>query len=357
MRRLLTGLFLLIICMSSYAATIKDMVFFGDSLSDNGNLYSATFKLVPKSPPYYAGRFSNGPTWAEHVSDYFEKKRGFSTTNYAVGSATSVFHWPSSKAIALSTLGLQINEYILASVFHDKSETLYTIWVGANDYLNDTNSDEDALSTQVVDNIKWALNKLKDKGATRFLILNLPDLSLTPRAQASSAELRAHYSQLVQLHNAKLKAFVDSINDGADAKVAFIDVYSLLNAVIADPAPFNEKYGLHITDTKTPCWGGGYTLQTQLAQVSIEKQLRLTMKEENGSIPANVDFAALSEAIQHTPALQTAYETALLSQAGMESCVNPNQHVFWDKIHPTQPTHYVLGQIAIDTLLKMNMFS
>src|SRR4051812_23986271 len=38
---------------------------FGDSLSDNGNLYALTSRTQPASPPYYQGRFSNGPTFVE----------------------------------------------------------------------------------------------------------------------------------------------------------------------------------------------------------------------------------------------------------------------------------------------------
>lgn len=32
---------------------------FGDSLVDNGNLYKLTGNLVPTTPPYFQGRFSN----------------------------------------------------------------------------------------------------------------------------------------------------------------------------------------------------------------------------------------------------------------------------------------------------------
>src|SRR5262245_30298944 len=40
------------------------VVSFGDRLSDNGNLDAATFGIAPVSD-YFAGRFSNGPTFAE----------------------------------------------------------------------------------------------------------------------------------------------------------------------------------------------------------------------------------------------------------------------------------------------------
>ena len=50
--------------MTTYTALFA----FGDSLSDAGNLYFADGGTAPVSPPYYAGHFSNGPTWVEDLS-------------------------------------------------------------------------------------------------------------------------------------------------------------------------------------------------------------------------------------------------------------------------------------------------
>lgn len=78
---------------------------FGDSLSDNGNLYAYTGQAnpatgglaIPVAPPYAQGRFTNGPTYAERLWDAL----GFAGdlapallggTNYAVGGARSRYH-------------------------------------------------------------------------------------------------------------------------------------------------------------------------------------------------------------------------------------------------------------------------
>jgi len=45
------------------AQTYGRLVVFGDSLSDNGNLYAISGQ--PTSPPYFQGRFSNGPVFTE----------------------------------------------------------------------------------------------------------------------------------------------------------------------------------------------------------------------------------------------------------------------------------------------------
>ena len=39
----------------------NQMIIFGDSLSDNGNVYIATGGAIPAPPAYTVGRFTNGP--------------------------------------------------------------------------------------------------------------------------------------------------------------------------------------------------------------------------------------------------------------------------------------------------------
>ena len=53
------------VASTASAQSYARLVVFGDSLSDNGNLYAATGGGTPTSPPYYQGRFSNGPVFTE----------------------------------------------------------------------------------------------------------------------------------------------------------------------------------------------------------------------------------------------------------------------------------------------------
>lgn len=65
-----------------------DLFVFGDSLSDIGNSYDQTFGLLPPDPPYFEGRFSNGPlaveTLAQNLGLTLNRE-----TNFAVGGATT----------------------------------------------------------------------------------------------------------------------------------------------------------------------------------------------------------------------------------------------------------------------------
>ena len=56
------------------AQSYDRLVVFGDSLSDNGNLYLASGGTQPPSPPYYQGRFSSGPVFTELL--------GFNAANF-----------------------------------------------------------------------------------------------------------------------------------------------------------------------------------------------------------------------------------------------------------------------------------
>ena len=70
------------------AQSTEGINIFGDSLVDNGNAFKATGGLVPPSPPYFNGRFSNGPVWVEGFSTELKLPAG-TTNNFAVGGATS----------------------------------------------------------------------------------------------------------------------------------------------------------------------------------------------------------------------------------------------------------------------------
>src|SRR4051794_25936876 len=76
------------------AGQFTQIVAFGDSLTDTGNLYAVT-QTSPSGPfppsPYYEGRFSNGPVWVEWLALQLgvPAPRPFVTggTNYAFGGA------------------------------------------------------------------------------------------------------------------------------------------------------------------------------------------------------------------------------------------------------------------------------
>jgi GDSL-like Lipase/Acylhydrolase len=66
----------------------SNLVFFGDSLTDNGNLFKLTQGTLPDTP-WWKGRFSNGPTYAEQLPGLLGVSASH-VQNYAYGGARAV---------------------------------------------------------------------------------------------------------------------------------------------------------------------------------------------------------------------------------------------------------------------------
>lgn len=340
-------LLLLVISSSIFAAPIEKLVFFGDSLSDNGNLYKSFFKFLPKSPPYFQGRFSNGPTWAENVSDYYYKKYYIDSVNYAVGGATTIYHNPTTKFAAPMTLEFEIYEYLFDSAFKNKNKVLYSIWIGGNDYLFYQKENEKVLTQKIVNKISWAIKKLIEHGGRNFLILNLPDLSKIPFAKNNGSIDRL--SILSSLHNQKLAEEVKKLKAAyPDVKIMFINIYDVLNDVIADPKKYNQKYHINITDTTNACWQGGYTIKN-LSPEGLKKELQQTTLQDK-NISNQIDAKQVSDFILSSPDIMQAYMVGKAYEQGLTPCSNANEHLFWDDIHPSSIVHQILAQAILENL-------
>ena len=65
-----TGEISFMVFQNSMMPQISNLLAFGDSLSDMGNAKDSILN-VPDVPPYWQGRFSNGPVWIEYVSQAY----------------------------------------------------------------------------------------------------------------------------------------------------------------------------------------------------------------------------------------------------------------------------------------------
>ncbi len=175
------------------AQPYSNLYVFGDSLSDTGNDLIVTFGGVP-SPAYYAGggvtgRFSNGLNYADHLAaglglgPLLPSEGGGS--NYAFGGARM-----NSVQVGLPPTALSFNQQ-LADYEGDHAladpDALYVLWIGANDLrdgltlaaLGNPTAVSVAINT-VLTGLGGAIQNLAGRGATHFLVPNMPDLSLTP---------------------------------------------------------------------------------------------------------------------------------------------------------------------------------
>lgn len=331
-----------------FAGSVSQVVFFGDSLSDDGNLYALSQDIYPKSPPYFKGRFSNGETWAEYLGKEYYNRYYIDFKNYAIGGATVLVDPSNDPNLSLITLDMQIYQYLIESLLTDKRTTLYSIWIGANDYL-DSQTDPDRLTTDVVNKMIAAINTLIDHGGTNFLVLNLPDLSKIPLAHAEKIEEQLHL--LTMLHNEKLNAAIQQLKAAhPNITIVFIDIFSVFDDLINHPEKYNERFHLHIEDTVSACWQGGYTLRFTSAKLANE--IETAYIAHHHQLSSHFNAEPMSQFILSHKALQESYRTGLLSEQGLTPCNNASSHVFWDHVHPTSTIHRVLAKIVEEQILE-----
>ena len=220
---------LLLLCgaVSASAQSYSRIFVLGDSLSDDGNLYKSVFGLYPQSPPYYKGRFSNGPVWVENLAP----KLGLTfngATDYAYGGAET---GSNNAGSGLPGMKQQSTNLLKAYPAGDPA-ALYIVWGGANDYL------DGATDTMApVNNLVGYIKSLAAAGARNFAVPNLPDLGLTPGNRNTTAA--ASLTQRAVSHDANLAAALQSLRTQLPTcNIVLFDVYSEFNRIIANPAAY-----------------------------------------------------------------------------------------------------------------------
>lgn len=227
------------------AATFSNAFFFGDSLSDTGNVLA--FGLMPAGP-YYQGRFSDGPVWVEYLAAGIghadaAKANFMGGNNYAIGGARIAAGGTS----VLAQIGTFSSNYAVAD-----ANALYVVVAGGND-MRDARSGNPAnigaAAVAAADNLKTALDLLAGKGAKNVLVANLPDLGKTP--EAVGLGLTGVSTQATDAFNALMGGVV-GYGQGIGLTMSFFDFAGLSSAVRTD-ALTNGGAVYGITNVSTPC--------------------------------------------------------------------------------------------------------
>lgn len=266
----------------------SQMFVFGDSLSDDGNLFGITQGAVPPTPPYFNGRFSNGPIWVEYLAPTLGLTQN-SANNFALGGSTS--GTTNSGNIPglppLPGLQQQIDGFIAGNLTADPN-ALYIIYAGANDYLGTGITDV----TTVVNNLTTAVTKLASVGARNFMVPNLPNLAANPGTALRGPIAQEFFTQLSVAHDNTLAANLAVLEQNPNINIVPVDVFTLFNNTIANPAAFGFT---NVTNNIVP--GAGVD-------------------------PSVGDFT-------------------------IPPGINPNQYLFWDLIHPTTSAHFLVANTAL----------
>ena len=270
---------------------INKIVAFGDSLSDNQNIYNASNWNLPNSSSWFLGRFSNGNNWVE----YFANNLQLPLYNWAIGGAGV-----DTQQLVIPGVIQQVQSYVSymqKAQNYQPQNTLFTLLIGGNDLVN-YNSTVD----QVISGETQALQSLIQSGARNILLLKLPDVSKAPvfGIKTTGPTVAA---QVIDLNN-RLTALVATLQAqyGSSLHIQLFDTYALFNDLLSNPA----KY-----------------------QVSNTTQSCLNINTDSST-------------------------NYLSKQSARSQCSNPDSFVFWDTLHPTTHTHKLLAD-AVTAFYQANL--
>jgi phospholipase/lecithinase/hemolysin len=250
---------------SAYALDLSKFehwVFLGDSLSDTGNsLYLSTAlgqTPQPQTPPYgntydssgnltanpLPGRWTDGKNWVDYLPDvaatfgghfppvtaFFPDPLNDNATNFAIGGSTSGDVNVASGA--LHGFQTQITTCAASLAAND----LCVIWIGANDFaagLATGNINPRA----TVENIRAGIAKLSSAGARTFIVINIPDIALTPRVKAAPTIIQAA-RQFVFTVNILLEVELLPFAWRQGITVEIVDINRLFIPLVLNPVRF-----------------------------------------------------------------------------------------------------------------------
>lgn len=205
----------------STAATFTDLFVFGDSLSDT------------------QARITNGTMWPEYLTNDLAMAYN-PHHNFAVAGATT------DDMVTSQFAYWQTN-------FTVDPDALYVVWGGPNDIFHwyDAGADLNTLKGVIgnaVSNLVTITSTLESLGANHVLLLNLPDLGMTPFLDGNPVTSTAA-TGLSQTFNNALA--------GAAARYSpqteIIDVFAWMQAIKGNPALFG------FTDITNSCVADGQT--------------------------------------------------------------------------------------------------
>ena len=223
---------------STFSSPYTSFWALGDSLTDNGNLAFFAPVIFP-SPPYFEGRVSSGPTYAEYLAADFEAQ-GKPNANLAFAGAQAVTNTddvPDLFAQVFAPFALypdgQAGLVSRAAQFGERP--LVSLFFGSNDVLSAFSAGEDPINaaSAAAAELLFVVNQLAGFGISDFLILGLPDFALIPRLNGAPEPVRALASAAALTFDSAVTTGIGALP--AHVAVTQIDIFSALRNIVGDP--------------------------------------------------------------------------------------------------------------------------
>ncbi|MGF7169593.1 outer membrane lipase/esterase [Sphingobium xanthum] len=242
--------------VSAPASAFSKLLVFGDSLVDAGNAQIGSILLglpdpAPAALGYYEGRFSNGPNFADYLS---QSLFGMETVaylagghNFAVGGAEAAFKPGEVSPSFLPQLQLfqNLGEPIA-------SDALVLVTFGGND-VRSVLTDLGAIDfTPTLNAFATGLSALAGAGAQTIIVTGLPDIGKLPDTLAyGDPAIEATATARTIALNAAIEGLTVTLSQLTGTRIDFYHVYAQEQALRANPG----AYGL--TNLTESCQSGG----------------------------------------------------------------------------------------------------
>jgi phospholipase/lecithinase/hemolysin len=223
------------------------LVVLGDGLSDQGLWGRLTQNRYPPSPPFYGGRWTDGPTWVEVMAARLALPLE-PADNLAQGGATTGAYNINEPLRAALGLGpdapirgvLAQVDALLARAPRLDPSALYVVWAGGHDFGSYLDYGQpDVVTYPPAANIRLALERLADAGSQHFIIGNMPDLGSTPAYYGT--EKGALATRLIADYNRGLAEATAHLRRQRGLKIFEFDAVSVFVEIAMNPQQFGIK--------------------------------------------------------------------------------------------------------------------
>jgi outer membrane lipase/esterase len=248
------------IAPSAWAQNYSSLIVFGDSLVDPGNAYIGSgFTQASPANGYAAGRFSNGPNFADYLSlDLF----GTVTTpallggsNIGVGGTTAA-HKSAGDNSFLEQIALFPT---LSGISHISSSALVLVTFGGNDVRDTIGTSGPVDFSASAAALQTGLLELYNAGARNFVITGTPDIGLLP-VSINFPGITPNQLDALTQRSEDINALFSNVTGALDAlpgdNATFFDLFGFEHDLLGNPTAFGLPANLNTT---TPCQviGGG----------------------------------------------------------------------------------------------------
>ncbi|MEC7704793.1 MAG: SGNH/GDSL hydrolase family protein [Candidatus Thermoplasmatota archaeon] len=267
----------------SMSPQYSEMYVFGDSLSDSGNTYSAFG--TPASPPYWSGRYSDGKNWVDFTQSWMGHSNiaGRGTASGNNRAFGAAATGDGTQWGVIVNIGKQVDDW-------DQNNNLgptdaVALFGGGNDFLNYGATNAQSL----VDNLERHAEQLIATGGENIIFFELPALDKTPSAKEGNS----------QQENEDLAQRVSDFNSAL--------------WVMANDMAQNYNVTTHVI----PIWDSFEMLFWSGEHFGITNVTHPACDHDGATCDSNDPIAP-----------------------------NKDEYIFFDKLHPTQTTHYTISLIV-----------